>query len=177
MNICVFCSANNDIAPQFFTHARQLGQWIGAHGHTLVYGGVGMGLMQCVAEATRQAGGLVVGVVPTIVEKGGRESPCNDVRLLCDNLSDRKQLMIDRSDAIVALPGGVGTLDEIFTVLAAASIGYHHKRVVLYNIDGFWDSLLALLSDLGGKGMIRPGFADTLAVARSFDELTQLLGE
>ena len=175
MDICVFCSANDRIAPEYFEQARQLGRWIGTQGHTLVYGGVGMGLMQCVAEAVHGAGGLVVGVVPTIVEKGGRESAFNDVRLLCDNLSDRKQLMISRSQAIIALPGGVGTLDEIFTVLAGASIGYHHKRVILYNVGGFWDSLLALLSDLEQRGMIRPGFSSTLCVAATLDEVARLV--
>ena len=73
----------------------------------------------------------------------------------CADLSDRKQLLMLQSDTFVALPGGIGTLDEVFTVVASATIGYHAKRVVLYNINGFWDSLISLLDDLSGKGMVR----------------------
>ena len=175
MKICVFCSANNDIAPEYFAAARQLGAWMAAEGHTLVFGGCNMGLMECVAKAVHEGGGQTVGVVPTIIEKGGKVSDYVDVRILCDNLSDRKDLMIQRSDLIVALPGGVGTLDEVFTVLAAASIGYHDKHVVLFNVGGFWDSLLAMLSDMKGRGVIRPGFDDTLTVVKSVDELAGIV--
>ena len=143
MNICVFCSAN-DVAPQYVAAAEKLGRWLGREGHTLVYGGANLGLMEAVARAAHEAGATVVGVVPAILEKTGRASDHIDVRVLCDSLDDRKAIMVERSDLFVALPGGVGTLDEIFTVVAAASIGYHHKRVVLLNIDGFWDSLLAI---------------------------------
>ena len=138
MNICVFCSAN-DVAPQYVAAAEKLGRWLGREGHTLVYGGANLGLMEAVARAAHEAGATVVGVVPAILEKTGRASDHIDVRVLCDSLDDRKAIMVERSDLFVALPGGVGTLDEIFTVVAAASIGYHHKRVVLLNIDGFWE--------------------------------------
>lgn len=161
MNICVFCSAN-DVAPQYVAAAEKLGRWLGREGHTLVYGGANLGLMEAVARAAHEAGATVVGVVPAILEKTGRASDHIDVRVLCDSLDDRKAIMVERSDLFVALPGGVGTLDEIFTVVAAASIGYHHKRVVLLNIDGFWDSLLAMLDDLQSKGVLRPGLKETL---------------
>ena len=124
MNICIFCSANSNLPTEYFDRTRELGAWMGANGHTLVFGGCNLGLMECVAEAVHNAKGMTIGVVPSIVEKGGKVSEHVDVKILCDNLSDRKDLMIQRSDVIIALPGGVGTLDEIFTVLAAASIGY-----------------------------------------------------
>ena len=146
MNICIFCSANSNLPTEYFDRTRELGAWMGANGHTLVFGGCNLGLMECVAEAVHNAKGMTIGVVPSIVEKGGKVSEHVDVKILCDNLSDRKDLMIQRSDVIIALPGGVGTLDEIFTVLAAASIGYHNKRVILYNIGGFWNSLIAMLT-------------------------------
>ena len=165
MNICVFCSAN-DVAPQYVAAAEKLGRWLGREGHTLVYGGANLGLMEAVARAAHEAGATVVGVVPAILEKTGRASDHIDVRVLCDSLDDRKAIMVERSDLFVALPGGVGTLDEIFTVVAAASIGYHHKRVVLLNIDGFWDSLLAMLDDLQSKGVLRPGLKETLTVVK-----------
>ena len=177
MKICIFCSANSNIPTEYFERTSELGTWIGANGHTLVFGGCNLGLMECVAKAVHDAKGMTVGVVPTIVEKGGKVSDYVDVKILCDNLSDRKDLMIERSDVIIALPGGVGTLDEIFTVLAAASIGYHNKRVILYNIGGFWDSLIAMLDDLKTRGVLRAGFDDTVKVAHTLDEIAALIAQ
>jgi len=177
MNICIFCSANSNIPTEYFERTSELGTWMGANGHTLVFGGCNLGLMECVAKAVHDAKGMTVGVVPTIVEKGGKVSDYVDVKILCDNLSDRKDLMIERSDVIIALPGGVGTLDEIFTVLAAASIGYHSKRVILYNIGGFWDSLIAMLNDLKTRGVLRAGFEDTVKVAHTLDEIAALIAQ
>ena len=172
MNICVFCSANSSIDAAYFEHAALQGKWIADHGHTLVFGGCNLGLMEAVAKATHDAGGMTIGVVPQIVEKGGRVSDYVDVKILCDDLTDRKAIMMQRSDVFVALPGGIGTLDEIFTVLASASIGYHHKRVVLYNINGFWNSTLQMLSDMKQRGVIRQGFDDTMQVIESIDNLS-----
>ena len=177
MNICIFCSANSNISIEYFERTSELGTWMGANGHTLVFGGCNLGLMECVAKAVHDAKGMTVGVVPTIVEKGGKVSDYVYVKILCDNLSDRKDLMIERSDVIIALPGGVGTLDEIFTVLAAASIGYHNKRVILYNIGGFWDSLIAMLNDLKMRGVLRAGFDDTVKVAHTLDEIAALIAQ
>ena len=177
MNICIFCSANSNIPTEYSERTSELGTWMGANGHTLVFGGCNLGLMECVAKAVHDAKGMTVGVVPTIVEKGGKVSDYVDVKILCDNLSDRKDLMIERSDVIIALPGGVGTLDEIFTVLAAASIGYHNKRVILYNISGFWDSLIAMLDDLKARGVLRAGFDDTVKVAHTLDEIAALIAQ
>ena len=177
MNICIFCSANSNIPTEYFERTSELGTWMGANGHTLVFGGCNLGLMECVAKAVHDAKGMTVGVVPTIVEKGGKVSDYVDVKILCNNLSDRKDLMIERSDVIIALPGGVGTLDEIFTVLAAASIGYHNKRVILYNIGGFWDSLIAMLNDLKARGVLRAGFENTVKVAHTLDEIAALIAQ
>lgn len=175
MHIGVFCSANADIDPDFFEFTRQFGEWMGRNGHTLVFGGCNLGLMECVARAVHEAGGLCIGAVPTIVEKGGRTSDHVDVKIMCDNLSDRKDIMLAKSDVLVALPGGVGTLDEIFTVVASASIGYHRKRVILYNMKGFWNPLLTMLDSMKQSGVIRPGFEDQLLVASTQDELVEML--
>lgn len=174
MKICVSCSANEQIAPQFFRAAEELGRWIAAHGHTLVYGGVNKGLMECVAKAVHDAGGQTVGVIPQIALQRGGLSRYVDVEIPCDNLSDRKQLMQDMADAFVALPGGVGTLDEVFTVAAAATIGYHQKRVILYNIDGFWNQLLLLLDGLQQQGMVRGPWHENIGVAADLSELAAL---
>lgn len=175
MKIAVFCSANSSLDPDFFKMTEELGRWMAENGHTLVFGGCNLGLMECVAKAVHDAGGTTIGVVPMIIEKGGKVSDHVDVKMMCDNLSDRKDLMLAQCDVAVALPGGVGTLDEIFTIAASASIGYHSKPVILYNMKGFWNSLLAMLGDLKAKGVIRSGFDKTLMTADSMDELKALL--
>jgi len=177
MKICIFCSANQNIDPDFFTLTKELGEWIAKEGHTLVYGGVNQGLMECVGEACHNNGSLTIGVIPQIVEKSGRISDFVDVDIPCDNLSDRKQLMSDQSDVFIALPGGIGTIDEIFTIASSATIGYHQKRVILYNMKGFWDSLIGMLNDLQQRGMIRGNWHEFIVVANNIEEIKQLLSQ
>jgi hypothetical protein len=171
MKICIFCSANEQIDPDFFHAAEELGQWAAENGHVIVYGGVNQGLMECVARAAHDNGGRTIGVVPTIVEKSGRTSDYVDVEIPCDNLTDRKQLMMDQSDIFIALPGGIGTIDEVFTVAASATIGYHSKPVILYNMKGFWNPLIQMLDDLQSRGMVRGHWRDYIRVATSIEEL------
>ena len=175
MKICVFCSANQQIDPDFFSLTEALGIWAAKNGHTIVYGGVNCGLMECVAKATHEAGGRTIGVIPKIIEKNGRISEYVDVEIMCDNLSDRKQLMEAQADVFIALPGGIGTIDEVFTVAASATIGYHHKRVILYNMKGFWNGMIAMLDDLQARGVIRQQWQDWIAVANSLEDIELLL--
>lgn len=175
MKILVFCSANSDIDAGYFKATDELGRWIGSHGHSLVFGGCNLGLMECVAKAVREAGGLTIGVVPSIIERGGKASPNMDVCIPCDNLSDRKDLMLARCDVAVALPGGLGTLDEVFTMAASATIGYHHKPVILLNLNGFWDKLIALLDDLQQKGFVRGHWSDIIKVASDVAEVERII--
>jgi uncharacterized protein (TIGR00730 family) len=175
MKIGIFCSANEQLDPDFFTMTEELGRWLATEGHTLVYGGVNSGLMECVARAVKQAGGRTVGVLPQIVVKSGRLSDYVDTEVLCDNLSDRKQLMADKSDVFIALPGGIGTIDEVFTIAAAHTIGYHDKRVILYNMKGFWNDMTTLLDHLQQRGMVRGEWRDYIAVANSLEEISELI--
>ena len=175
MKICVFCSANQQIDPDFFTMTEELGRWAAENGHSIVYGGVNQGLMESLGKATKEAGGRTIGIIPMIVEKSGRTSDYVEIEIPCDNLSDRKQLMMDQSDVFIALPGGLGTIDEIFTVVASATLGYHQKTVILYNMKGFWNSLIALLDDLQAKEMIRGNWQDYIKTADSIEEIDRLL--
>ena len=154
---------------------EELGKWAAENGHTIVYGGVNQGLMECIGKAAKEAGGHTIGVVPMIVEKTGRISDFVDVEIPCDNLHDRKQLMENQSDVFIALPGGLGTLDEIFTIVASATIGYHQKMVILYNMKGFWNNLIALLDDLQDKGMVRGDWQQYIKTADSIKEISRLL--
>ena len=171
MKICVFCSANEQIDPDFFSATEELGRWAAKNGHAIVYGGVNQGLMECLGRAAHEAGGRTIGVVPTIVEKTGRVSDHVEIEIPCDNLSDRKQLMMDKSDVFIALPGGIGTLDEVFTVAASATIGYHSKPVILYNLKGFWNPLIQLLDDLQDCGMVRGEWRQYIKVISKLEDL------
>lgn len=175
MKLCIFCSANQQIDHDFFEMTRELGRWAARNGHSIVYGGVNCGLMECVAKATKEVGGHTIGVVPAIIEKNGRLSDYVDVDIPCDNLSDRKQLMQDMSDVFIALPGGIGTLDEIFTIAASATIGYHEKTVILYNMKGFWNSLIAMLDDLHSHGVTRKDWHTYIKVADTLEDIKKLL--
>ena len=174
-SVAVFCAASENIAPGYFEAAAEVGAMLGRLGMTLVYGGARFGLMEATARAAKQAGARIVGVVPDILVERGRVSMLLDEQVNCRNLSERKDIMLERSDILVALPGGVGTLDEIFHVLAAATIGYHTKRVVLYNVNGFWDTLVATLDEMLQAGFIRGEFERYFSVANSIAELEGLL--
>lgn len=177
MKIGVFCSANSNIDPDFFVRTEGLGRWIGEHGHRLVFGGCDMGLMECVAKAAHDSGAMTIGIIPTKVEERGHVSGYVDVQFRCNDLSDRKELLLGQSDILIALPGGIGTLDEIFTVAASATIGYHDKMVILYNIKNFWAPLISLLDELTAKGMIRGDWHTHIKVAESIEEIAGYITE
>ena len=177
MKVCVFCSANHDIDRDFYTMTWELGQFLARNGHTLIFGGTDMGLMECVAKAAHETGGQVIGVVPSRVEENGHVSGYMDVHIPCDNLNDRKALMMAQSDVVIALPGGIGTLDEIFSVAASFTIGYHQKPVILYNMKGFWNSLISLLDDLTNRKVTRKQWKDYIKVANSIADIQSILDE
>ena len=174
-SVAVFCAASENIAPGYFEAATEVGAMLGRMGATLVYGGARFGLMEATAKAARQAGARIVGVVPHIIVERDRVSGLLDEQVGCRNLSERKDIMLERSDVLVALPGGIGTLDEIFHVLAAATIGYHTKRVVLYNVNGFWNPLLATVEEMSQAGFVRGEMEKYLIVANSVAELEDLI--
>lgn len=175
MKIAVYCSANNGLAPEIYTLTEEFGRWIGSNGHTLVFGGCNMGMMECVAKAVHDAGGRAIGVIPDIIEKGGRISEYVDIHIPCDSLSSRKDLFMAQSDVHVVLPGGIGTLDELFMVAASASIGYHSKRVIIYNMCGYWDALVGMLDDLERKGAVRGEYSDYIKVVADMNQMADAI--
>ena len=177
MKVAVFCSANQQIDPDFFKMTEELGHWLAENEHALIYGGVNQGLMECVAEAVREKGGHTIGIVPRIVEKTGRTSKHTTIEIPCENLHDRKELMEIKSDVFIALPGGIGTLDEIFSMISGATIGYHTKKVILYNMKGFWNSLIAMLDDLQAHGVTRNPWRNYIEIADNLNEIARLLSE
>ena len=175
MKLCIFCLANQNIDQDFFEMTRELGVWAAKNGHSIVFGGHDAGLMHAVSKAAKEAGGQVIGVVPRKIEEMGRLSPYLDVHIPTENLTDRKDLMMAQGDAFIILPGGIGTLDELFTVAAAGTLQYHRKPLILWNMKGFWNSLVACLDDLQQKGVIRGEWHNSIKVVDTLEELTLVL--
>lgn len=175
--IGIFCSASGNIDSEFVEKARELGVWLGQHHKWLVYGGSCCGLMEAVASEAKKNGAMIMGVIPTKLEERGLVSDLLDVTFHTVNLSDRKDLMLQESDILVALPGGVGTLDEVFHVMASATIGYHCKQVVFYNINGFWNGILDFLKGLEDQRFAHRPLKNYFRVADTLEELAGMLDE
>lgn len=144
-SVCVYCGSRPGLDPVFAEAARSVGSWIGQHGGQLVYGGGKGGLMGIVAQATLQAGGRVVGVIPkALVEKEWANHDCTELHIV-DTMHDRKRMMAERADAFLALAGGIGTFEELFEVWTWRQLGYHDKPVGLLNTAHHYDHLLEFL--------------------------------
>lgn len=154
--IAVFCSSSSRIAPHYFAAADDFGQRLADRGWTLVYGGSDVGLMGAVARAAKAGGGRVIGVIPEMLHARGIAYAEADELIVTPDLRQRKAQMAALADAFVALPGGVGTLEEILEVLALKDLSCHHKPVVFLNTAGFYDRLAALFEQLYHEGFSRP---------------------
>ena len=144
-SVCVYCGSKPGLEPQFAQVAQQVGRWIGQHGGQLVYGGGKAGLMGVVAQATLEAQGRVVGIIPkALMEREMAFTQCQEL-VLVETMHERKRLMAERSDVFVALPGGIGTLEELFEVWTWRQLGYHDKPIGIMNTVGYFNNLLAFL--------------------------------
>lgn len=153
-SICVYCGSRPGENEAYAQAATAVGTWIGAHGGQLVYGGGRSGLMGTVAEATRQAGGRVVGVIPqALVDKELANRACDELHIV-QTMHERKAMMAERSDAFIALPGGIGTFEELFEVWTWRQLGYHDKPLGLLNVAGYYDGLLAFLDHSVASGFM-----------------------
>ncbi len=162
---CLFCGSRPGDDPAYVRDARALGTQLAHGGHRLVYGAGDVGLMGETARAAQVAGGHVTGVIPQhLVDAEVGKSDLDDY-VVTENMHQRKMLMFDRSEAVIALPGGPGTLDELIEVLTWRQLGLHAKPVVILNTNDYWDPLLTLLNHVMGHGFADADFLDYLDVA------------
>ena len=173
--IGVYLSSKDNLPESYVRAAREVGELIGRTGRARVCGGARKGLMEVRAQSVKQHGGRVFGMVPDVIVERGLESEAIDVTFRGADLGDRKDMMNRESDVLLALPGGIGTLDEVFTVLANTCIGIRRQPLVFFNVDGCWNALLAALDDLFRQGLISGRPEDFYQVASNIDELEQLL--
>jgi uncharacterized protein (TIGR00730 family) len=176
-SLCVYCGSRTGEDPKFAALAELVGGWIGSHGGQLVYGGGRNGLMGILADATLEAGGRVIGVIPqALVEKEWAHTGCTELHVV-DTMHERKRIMAEHADAFLALPGGIGTLEEFFEVWTWRQLGYHAKPVGLLNLDGYYDDLLAFLDTSVKNGFMSDWQMQLIAVADSPQQLLPQLVE
>lgn len=172
-NLAVFCAAAPGARPEYRAVAEELGRELARRNIGLIYGGAKVGVMAAVANATLEAGGHVVGVIPhVLVDKEVAHDGVSELHVV-DTMHTRKALMGEMAHAFLTLPGGFGTLEELFEVLAWQTLDLHQKPVVLLNIEGFYDKMLEFLDVCEREGMLR-GNRQRLLVATSVDEALQL---
>jgi uncharacterized protein (TIGR00730 family) len=170
-NICVYCGSGTGRNPAVAEAARALGRILAKARIGLVYGGGSLGLMGETARSTLRHGGHVTGIIPGFLSE--REHMLIEAQelIVVDDMHQRKQLMFAKSDAFVALPGGLGTLEEFVEQLTWSQLGRHSKPIVLVNIEGFWDPVLVLFRRMSAEGFIRPGLELKVLVVEGVDDI------
>ena len=176
--IGVFCASSDNLDPVYYKEAERLGHWIGESGKTLVYGGARCGLMEAVAQGVRKAGCInVIGVVPKILIEREMVSDCIGIKIPTEGLNDRKMWLNKVSDVLVALPGSVGTLDEAFTVIGEHCIGLSTKKVIFWNINGFWNGLFRMLDEMKATGVQNKPIDDYVLKADTLEEVVEIINK
>ena len=174
-NICVYCGSGTGENPAYVEAARSFGRVLAASRIGLVYGGGSLGLMGEIARSVLKAGGHVTGVIPGFLSE--REHMLIEAQelIVVDDMHQRKQLMFAKSDAFVAMPGGLGTLEEFVEQLTWSQLGRHVKPILLTNIDGYWDPLLALFECMDRELFIRPGLELNMLLADRIEDVIPTL--
>ena len=173
--ICVYCGSSAGTNPGFIEAASAFGKILAENGIRLVYGGGSNGLMGAVANGVLDHGGSVTGIIPEFLNSRERMLTRVQELVITPDMHERKRLMFERSDAFVALPGGIGTLEELVEQLTWQQLGRHSRPVLLANIEGFWEPLLALMTHMRSTQFIRPGMAvEVLKAERVEDILPRL---
>ena len=179
--IGVFCASSEALNPDFYVRAEELGFFLGSHDMALVYAVAEMGLMEAVASGVRRAvpfsaaNPRVIGVVPDILFEKGAVSSLPDRVMRCRDLTERKAIMMRESDILVAMPGSVGTLDEAFSTMAQKVIGIAQKKVIFWNMDGFWNGLFELFEKMKMTGVVNKPLEDLYMRADSLEEVEKFL--
>ena len=176
-SICVYCASGPGTNPKFAEAARGFGRILAENGIRLVYGGGSVGLMGALAMSVLDQGGTVTGVIPDFLVNREHMLERSQERIITRDMHERKRIMFERADAFVALPGGIGTLEELVEQLTWAQLGRHKKPILIVNIDGFWDPLCALLDHMEKLEFIRAGLTINLLVAERVEDILPKLQE
>src|SRR5262245_15311440 len=174
-SICVYCASGSGTNPAFVESARAFGHILAENGIRLVYGGGSVGLMGTLADAVLDHGGFVTGVIPDFLVNREHMLERAQERIITRDMHERKRIMFERADAFVALPGGIGTLEELVEQLTWAQLGRHKQPILAVNIENFWDPLRALLDHMRRLQFIRDGLTVNLLVADRVEDIVPRL--
>lgn len=174
-SVCVYCASSTQIDDKYFRAAEELGHLIAGHGLTLITGAGKLGLMNTIENAALEAGGKVTGVIPTFMVREGWHHEGLTELIETPSMHERKQTMANLSDGIIALPGGCGTLEELLEIITWKQLGLYVNPIVILNIDGFYDALLAQLEKAVEENFMRAIHADIWKVATTPAEAVELL--
>lgn len=169
--IAVYCASSNKVRASFMSAAERLGELIAAEGQRLVYGDGGIGLMAAVARGALKAGGEVVGVIPQFMVDQGWNNPESTKTIVTQTMHERKAKIVEISDAMVALPGGIGTFEELLECLTWKQLGLHHNPVVILNTEGYYDKLLECIDLMVDEQMMRPIHKEMFVVVSEPEEV------
>lgn len=175
MQIAVFCSSSNKLAPIYYQEAEALGSFIGKESHTLVYGASKQGLMESLAKGVKSENGYVIGILPSDMRNQASKMP--DELFFVENLAERKDMMMEYADVFVALPGGFGTLDELFEVIASAQVGAHNKKIVLVNVNNFFNPLIELFEAIFAQKFCDESNKNNYVVVNNVAECAKYLND
>ena len=176
-SICVYCASGPGNNPAFVQAASRFGRILAENGIRLVYGGGSLGLMGALAESVLDHGGRVTGVIPDFLVNREHMLARVQERIVTPDMHERKRVMFERADAFVALPGGVGTLEELVEQMTWAQLGRHKKPILILNVDRFWDPLCVLLDQMERLAFIRPGLSVNYLVTDRVEEILPRLLE
>ena len=175
--LCVFCGSSGNVDSRYREAASELGTRLAAAGMGVVYGGGRVGLMGLLADAALAAGGEVIGIIPSRLRDAELAHSGVTELVVVESMHDRKRLMAEKADAFAILPGGIGTLDELFETVSWKQLGLHDKPILLADIDGYWGPLRALLDDIVQEGFARPEICELIRVVPSIDALMAALDQ
>jgi uncharacterized protein (TIGR00730 family) len=174
-SICVYCGSGTGADPAFGAAARTLGRMLADAGIGLVYGGGRIGLMGEVARSVLDAGGKVTGIIPEFLKARELMLPEAQELHVVPDMHTRKRMMFEKADAFIALPGGIGTLEELVEQMTWAQLGRHEKPILIANINGFWKPLLSLLAHMRGNGFVRAGLDVRYLVAERIEDALEMI--
>ena len=174
-NVCVYSASSTKIAPVYFAAAKELGRLLAMHGINLINGAGSLGLMAATSDAVLEAGGTVTGIIPRfMVEQGWHHTGLTQL-IETETMHERKRLMADMSDGVIALPGGCGTLAELLEIITWKQLGLYLKPIVVLNVDGYFNPLLEMLQKAIDENFMRPEHGNIWVVAETPEEAVQLL--
>ncbi|MTI09035.1 LOG family protein [Curvivirga aplysinae] len=174
-SVCVYCGASNNVSDVYKNAGQQLGQKLAEHKSRLIYGGGSVGIMGIVADAVMDSGGEVTGIIPKFLDDYEVGHQHLTELIITENMHERKNLMAEKAESFVVLPGGLGTLEEFFEMVTWKQLGLHDKPIVIFNVNGFWDALVTLIDHQISEKFAREENRSLFTVATTVDEIIEQL--